>query len=354
VLGGPAKFVSAGDQVTCALLTSGRLRCWGRATAGALGYGNKNNIGDNETPASAGDVPVGDVVEQVSVGSGPTCAVLPQGRLRCWGAYGFGFMLKCWDPGVPCSQLTWDNLGIGYDTWRPIGDDESPASMGDLPVRGGGVQSVASGWTNICVVLESGSVRCWGHGSDGQTGDSGVTSPSETGPNIRVGGPSKQVVTGYWHTCALLRNGHVRCWGTLDKGRLGYGYGGSQSSYDPVNKGDVSIGGGRVVQITAGESHTCALLQSGRVRCWGDNEHGQLGYVHRPNVGLRDTAASVGDVNVGGKVTQISAGGNHTCALLDTGRVRCWGENSYGQLGYGHKRDIGDDEVPASAGDVPL
>jgi len=85
------------------------------------------------------------------------------------------------------------------------------------------------------------------------------------------------------------------------------------------------------------------------VRYWGNNDWGQLGYGHTDDI---DDAASAGDVDVGGTAVQIWAGDGHTCALLDDGALRCWGRNAAGQLGYGHTDDVGDDETPASAGDV--
>ena len=80
---------------------------------------------------------------------------------------------------------------------------------------------------------------------------------------------------------------------------------------------------------------------------------GQLGYANEDDVGDDETPASAGDVDVGGVVTQLAAGDWHTCALLDTGAVRCWGSNENGELGYGAIGDVGDDETPASVGDVP-
>ena len=93
-LGGKATFIATGQGYSCAVLFGGRLRCFGDAQAGSLGYGNKHNVGDDETPESVGDVPVGDQVQSISAGGGPTCVVLPAGRLRCWGAYHMGRFLK--------------------------------------------------------------------------------------------------------------------------------------------------------------------------------------------------------------------------------------------------------------------
>ena len=138
-----------------------------------------------------------------------------------------------------------------------------------------------------------------------------------------------------------LDNGRVRCWGANISGQLGYGHRNNVGDDEsPASAGNVNVGGTvTVTQIAAGDQHTCALLDTGNVRCWGANISGQLGYGHRNNVGDDESPASIGNVNVGGRVMQIAVGltiSQHTCALLDTGNVRCWGANSRGQLGYGH------------------
>src|SRR5262249_13656248 len=125
--------------------------------------------------------------------------------------------------------------------------------------------------------------------------------------------------------------------------------------------GDVDVGG-KVTQVVEGDNHTCALLTTGAVRCWGDASFGQLGYANTNLIGDDETPASAGDVPVlsatelsaGEQVTQLSTGGNHACARLSTGAVRCWGQTDSGELGYGNTVQIGDDETPASAGDVPV
>ncbi len=162
------------------------------------------------------------------------------------------------------------------------------------------------------------------------------------------------LATGNAHTCALLDRGAVRCWGAGSFGRLGYGNTDDIGDDEiPASAGDVDVGG-TVTQIAAGSAHTCALLDRGAVRCWGAGSFGRLGYGNTDDIGDDETPASAGDVDVGGTVTQIAAGGAHTCALLDTGAVRCWGLGGLGKLGYGNTDDIGDDETLASAGDVDV
>ncbi len=171
---------------------------------------------------------------------------------------------------------------------------------------------------------------------------------------VDVGGMVTQVVAGATHTCALLASGGVRCWGDSEHGALGYGnlsHVGNDES--PASAGDVNVGG-TVVGLAAGDSHTWALLTTGAVRCWGYGFWGGLGYAAMNDIGDDEVPASAGDIDLGGLAVAIASGSHHTCALLDSGRVRCWGRSSRGQLGYGHTNDIGEDETPASAGDVPL
>src|SRR5690606_19420763 len=103
--------------------------------------------------------------------------------------------------------------------------------------------------------------------------------------------------------------------------------------------GEVSLQAGATTcspaQVAAGGSHTCALLTDGNVRCWGAGASGRLGYGNTSSVGDMNTPASAGNVDVGGTVTQIATGFTHTCAVLTNGNVRCWGSGENGRLGYG-------------------
>jgi alpha-tubulin suppressor-like RCC1 family protein len=147
----------------------------------------------------------------------------------------------------------------------------------------------------------------------------------------------------------VLAAGKLRCWGLGLYGALGHG---NQSSIGddetPASAGDVPVGGD-VLQIVAAGSYTCALLGTGGVRCWGAVP---LRSGERRRIGDDETPASVGDMEIGGKAQQLAGSDSHTCALLTTGRVRCWGSSEFGQLGYASTQYIGDDETPATMGDV--
>ncbi len=383
--------LSAGFHHTCARLDTGAVRCWGAAgsTSGSpLGYGNLNNIGDNETPASAGDVDVGGPAVDVTAGLIHTCARLTTGAVRCWGSgqggqLGYGNTLAIGDDETPssagdlelgataanvsaggyhsCALLAAGNVrcwGHANANGHPnvIGDDETPGSVGDVLV-GGTVMQVVTGWDHSCALMSTGNVRCWGEGFFGTLGYANQNTigddetPASAG-DLDLGGAAVQIVTQASHTCALLTSGEVRCWGTGTFNRLGYGNTNTIGDDEtPASAGSVDVGGA-VVQLAAGQTHTCALLVTGAVRCWGYGPYGQLGYPNTTEV--LGVPASAGDVDVGGPVSQIVAGYNHTCALLQSGDVRCWGSGYGGKLGYGNTEHIGIYETPASAGSVQV
>jgi alpha-tubulin suppressor-like RCC1 family protein len=355
--------VALGVGHTCALLNTGDVQCWGSHTNGELGYGplGDDNVGDDQNPKLAAPRPtpidLGGKAVQIAAGvSKRTCAVLDNGKVRCWGLAIDGEL------GYPVSEPG----GGDVDPNIIVGDNETPASVGDVDV-GGNVVQISLGGQHTCALLDDGNVRCWGQGEAGALGygsteDYGDQETPAAAGNINMGGVRVlQIAAGGTHTCALLEGGTVRCWGRANEGQLGYGMTtfngdqllGNEPGETPAEIGDVNVGG-TVVQITAGGQHTCALLDDGGVRCWGTAFRGVLGYSNLANIGDNETPADVGNVNIGEKAVRIVAGGFHTCALLETGNVRCWGFNDYGQLGYGNETMIGDTEAPVSAGDVLL
>jgi alpha-tubulin suppressor-like RCC1 family protein len=341
-IGGYVQHLYAGSDHTCALLDTGAVRCWGGSYFGDLGYGNTNDIGDNEFPKDAGDVEIGDPVVSLALGFG-TCALLDAGKVRCWGYGGHG-----------------EN---GNENTEHIGDDETPASGGEVDLGGTAIQ-ISVGGGQRCALLDTGSVRCWGEGGYGQLGYGNTENigddetPASAG-DVDVGGLVVKIACGDYHTCALLDAGNVRCWGANDWGQLGYGNavdgddGNVGDDEAPASAGDVDVGG-TVTDLFAGGLHTCALLDTGTLRCWGYGNQGQLGYASHDNGGDDETPAELGDVDVGGTVVTAELGWVHTCALLDTGKLRCWGSSQWGQLGYWNHDWIGDDESPSAAGDVPV
>jgi alpha-tubulin suppressor-like RCC1 family protein len=324
--------MTTGAFHSCARFDDGSLRCWGAKSLMGAVLGGLGAIGDDEPASSVPDVVIGGHVTDFSASWYHTCAILDGGALRCFGN----------DDG---------RLGYGK-SYDDIGDDETPASVGNVPV-GGEVVQVATCPDHTCAVLRGGNVRCWGRNAYSQLGypnpeTIGDDEPASSAPFVDVGGPVKQLSCGWFHTCALLESGKVRCWGRNNGGTLGYGS--SEMIGDdetPASAGDVDVGG-TVTQIASGMLHTCALLDTGKLRCWGRGDFSSLGYGNLEHIGDDETPASAGDVDVGGQVTRVSAGAYATCALLEGGRVRCWGHGENGELGLGNVEDIGDDEAPGS------
>ncbi len=154
---------------------------------------------------------------------------------------------------------------------------------------------------------------------------------NEGGPGF-VGTQSRLAI-GSSHSCALLDDGTVRCWGRNNLGQLGSPTNNGTNNPNPAPQPAVNLGGHAAVAITAGDDHSCALLDDGTVRCWGLNDFGELGSATN-NGTVNPNPVPQPAVNLGGHAAvAITAGGNHSCALLDDGTVRCWGSNFYGQLG---------------------
>src|SRR5882724_7498075 len=196
--------------------------------------------------------------------------------------------------------------------------------------------AIAARGYHSCALLGDGTVWCWGRNLDGQLGN-GTRAPVDCSPGscgsstpVRAGGitGAAAVIAGGYHTCALFGGGTVQCWGQNYEGQLGNGIVGGVSTF-PV----LVAGLANVSAVSGGYRHTCALLRDGTVQCWGRNVEGQLGD--------GTTTSSSTPVRVGGitGAVAVSAGVFHTCALLSDGTVKCWGAvgpgNDFGQLGNG-------------------
>ena len=296
-----AVAIAAGGSHTCALLANGTASCWGLNTSGQLG--------DDTTTRQLSPVPVRNLTNAVAIGVGKglfgvshTCALLADGSARCWGSNGSG----------------------------QLGDGTTSRKLTPNPVSGGGgsvtARDVAAGSSHTCAVRANSTVACWGLNSSGQLGDGGASGPLSRVP-LSVPGlvNAVAIAAGSFHTCVLVSDGNVRCWGDNQFGQLGDG-----GASGPLSRVPVSVSGlANAVAIAAGHEHTCALLADGTARCWGDNSIGQLGDGTNTN---RSTPGPLPAGNLG-NVAAIAPGRDHTCLLLASGVVRCWGLNSSGQLG---------------------
>ncbi len=385
----PPRFVSLGDDYTCVVTQESTVRCWGR-TAGT-------EIGDDEPASEALALELEGPVERLSTGLGANCAVLVGGSVTCWGSNHFGDLgyadtlrreapptgpvelgaaaidvslstptcvllesqeVRCWGWGIH------GVLGQGAGTCPCdcdcgpeccIGDEELPTDWPVVSV-GAPVAVVRASLASVCVLTPDGRVRTWGswssigHGNGaGPEFDIGDDELPSGAPDVEVGGVAQAIACGA-PSCALLDDGTLRCWGG---DHSGYGVGEPVGDDEtPASMGPIALPG-RVVKIAAGFFEVCAVLEDATLYCWGRNSRGELGLGHLEPIGDDETPLQAGPVDVGGPVASVSIGGDHACAILTDGTLRCWGDNEYGQLGYGHTNDIGDDETPASAGPVP-
>jgi len=207
-----------------------------------------------------------------------------------------------------------DQLGIG---------PKVPSSSEPVPVPGiARARSVEAGSYHTCALLTDGRVQCWGYNESGQLGSASGTQIAHPVEVPRIN-QAAGLAAGGSHTCALTVKGAVLCWGFNQSGELGNGT--KINSSQPVAV--VNLDPAR--SVSAGTSHSCAVLRNGRVSCWGGNATGQLG-----NGGTVDSPTPVAVGSVAHAVA-VAAGRFHTCAVLKGGKISCWGSNTHGELGTG-------------------
>ena len=216
--------------------------------------------------------------------------------------------------------------------------------------------AIAAGWHHTCAILTDKSVKCWGYNGSGQTG--GGTSSSDRTISGTAGDPlsgqtATHIAAGEEHTCAILTDKSVKCWGSNWAGQTG---GGASTLYRTISgtAGD-PLSGQTATHIVAGYGHTCAILTDKSVKCWGLNFWGQTGrrtsfsaisldltqlklkldMWGKIGGGTSSSSRTAGDPLSGQTATHIVAGYGHTCAILTDKSVKCRGVNTGGQTGGG-------------------
>ncbi|MEM7798665.1 MAG: dockerin type I domain-containing protein [Chloroflexota bacterium] len=283
--------VVAGHDHACALTTAGEVMCWGRNWEGQLGDGSTTNslVPVNVSGLNSGVVDVG-------VGERHSCALLDNGGVKCWGSNFVGV------------------LGTGADlnsnSYTPV----------DVVGMTSGIKAISVNKRFNCALTEEGGVKCWGHNDKGQLGNGfgGDSTYKSTPVDVTdLSSGVSSIATGPYHTCAALESGGAKCWGHNRFGEAGDGT--HQRRYTPVNVREMDE---VLVEIAAGESHTCALTVDGVVKCWGGNAQGQIGDGSTTERLLPITISGLGS-----NVKAIAAGQTHTCALTNANGIKCWGSN---------------------------
>jgi alpha-tubulin suppressor-like RCC1 family protein len=344
--GNYAKEVEAGSTSTCFLMMDDTRRCMGENLNGelALGFGGNQGLTTSSQEANMPqpDLGTGLTIVDFSLSGSLGCALTNDGRIKCW--------------------------GYGPDGRHGQGDTvtrgDHPTEVGDnLPFLDVGtdiVQAISSEGAHACALFTNGNAKCWGYntygalgqGDNTHRGNSAATIPANI-PYIDVGTGRtiKQIETGIYHTCAILDNDKVKCWGRNNEGQLGYehtAYLGDGAGEMGDNLPYVDLGTGLIPQkLDLGFYHSCVLFTNQKVKCWG----------YGPAIGTGSTAdagnvaGTMGDslpfVDYGNqyKAIDIAVGGDNACVILEDNTIKCWGQNTYGQLGHGHRFDIGTDPL---------
>lgn len=327
--------ISLGSEHSCAVLPTGGVKCWGRGDEGQLGNGESE---DQLVTVDVVGLTAG--VARVSAGGSHTCALTQAGSIKCWGSnYG-------------------GNLGNGSEARQLV-----PVDVEGLTEP---VTSLAAGASHTCARLASGAVKCWGMNDYGQLGDGTYENRTTPVGVVGLSTGAAAVATGPWalHTCAIMESGAASCWGENSGEQLGSGsFPGDGTSNTPrevlgrsgivamamadytcallAPQGTIDCWGIDAVYLDSSEGltsgfagiavgavHMCGLTLSGGAKCWGSNNHGAVG---DGSSEYRDTPVDV--TGLTRDVAIVAAGFIHSCAFLNTGGVRCWGEGEHGQLG---------------------
>lgn len=276
-------------------------------------------------------------VVQIATGAFHSCALIANGEVKCWGDNAYG------------------QLGQGNKV--NLGDDEIATSIPAIDLNGERAIQVTTGASHTCVLTETYKVKCFGRNEFGQLGlghtnHMGDDEPISSIPYLDLGTNIRKLYSGTYHNCALFTNGTIKCWGDNRYGQLGI------SSTENIGDNEtlatspnVSISGSAIqMDLSTLSYHACAILDGGNLYCWGWNQFGQLGLGHKDNIGDDESISSIAKAQISKPAIMVTTGARHTCALLSDSNVTCFGGNNTGQLGRGHKDQIGDDELPK---DVP-
>lgn len=293
---GEAAQVSIGGGHVCGRGKLGKIQCWGQNTFGQLGgNGTTNSTTPIEALANAG------LAIDVAAGESHTCAIAGAAKsVLCWGNQSGG-------------RLGNNSLVAGNISW-PVA----------ASVLTSGVAQISTNHAHTCAVKTDGSLYCWGLNAVGQLGINNTTSQGVP-TLVSTLGSVRKVSAGYDHTCAVKTTGEVYCWGGNGKGQVGVG----DASLTQRNVPALVTLGQAATDIAAGNQHTCALLADRTVKCWGLNDNAQLG-----NSSAYYNIA-IAPINVPGISTAVSvmAGNKMSCVkLATTNFMKCWGANTSNQI----------------------
>jgi alpha-tubulin suppressor-like RCC1 family protein len=292
--------LSVGSSHACVTMTNGRLLCWGQQSgvSPVLGDGTGTT---RYTPVDV--ISITNGATSVAGGGTLSCALV-NGGAKCWGGNDRG------------------QLGTGNNTVSNAPTDTVGLSSG--------VSQIAAGVNYACAVASGGAAKCWGLNDNGQLGNNSLQNSNVPTDVVGLSSGVTAIAARQNHTCAIVSGG-AKCWGTNGSGQLGTGN--NSPSQVPVDVSGLPAGS-NVAAIGIGAAHSCAVI-NGSVKCWGDNLYGELGTGNTSNTNVPTDV-----LGLSSGVTAIAVGGYHACALTAGGGVKCWGRNDDGQLGISNTDSI--------------
>lgn len=238
--------VGEGHNHGCAILSDNKAYCWGEGAWGALGT---NSTSDEPVPAPVytGGVLSGKTIKQIATGDWHSCVIASDDRAYCWG-YG-------------------NNGELGNGTYNQANAPVAVSTSGVM--SGKNITQIATGFNHNCALDSDGKIYCWGQNAYGELGNNSTTisnAPVATSMNEFGGRRVKQIIAGFFYSCALTTDGSVFCWGTTENGRIGTG----QTSGYSARPVQISFGGKKVESISGHATHACAVISGSQgLYCWG-------------------------------------------------------------------------------------
>ena len=332
--------VSAGEHHTCVLTTTGGVKCWGQNIAGQLGNGT---FEDHPTPVDV--IGLGSGVADIATGAAHTCALTTSGAVKCWGSNYFGQI--GFAPGSPLDNVATptDVPGLqggviaisssnrsfstcaltsagaakcwGYNGTGQLGrgTQTQVEGVGDVTVVPAPIARIAIGGGHACAEDAGGGLKCWGNGMQGQLGNGVQEIRSDA---VGVSGLASGVGAfdiDEWNNCAVVApGGAMKCWGYLFI---------DNQPYELVPTGVAGLDSG-VASVSVGSIFRCAVTSAGGLKCWGSISGDGTSVIRYSPVDVLGLTSGV---------VQVSAGSGHACAVTSAGKVKCWGETREGEVG---------------------
>lgn len=345
--------MALGSAHSCVINNDNTVWCWGSNASGQLGASASIGSGRSTVPVRVDALPGGRVAVKIAAGASHTCVLAQDGTVWCWGGNGSGqvggtdaLVAQPQETQLPeqavsiyagsensCALLLnnelfcWGSnqsrqIGIG-----PNGVDRNPSPLRVLSIPESlTVADLSIGRAHMCAIGTTNTVWCWGGTSNGKLARApgvNVTAPQQI---TAISGPASRAASGSDHTCIALA-ASVSCFGDNLSGQLAF------TPLTETNSTPTPIALDATVQdVVAGADFTCVRMQNTTPQCWGNNSTSQLG------TGNSSTSSRVipgAVMGLDSTVVDIAAGASHSCALMASGQVRCWGANNIGQLGLG-------------------